>query len=181
MEKFYLPQLETERLILRPVNIEDADDMYEYSSKEEVVDFVTFPKHESVEDSKEAIKTFFLSRPSKAWPEAFAIVLKENNKMIGTCDFWPLSDEGCFEMGYVLNPKYWNLGIMSEAGERILDFAFNDYGVRRMELNHIENNYSSQKVALKLGFVYEGTKRKAVNFKNNYKDLLFYGLLEEEF
>ena len=181
MDKYYIPKLETERLLLRPVEIDDAKDMYDYASKDEVVNFVRFPKHKSVEDSKETIKKYFLNRPSKSWPEAFAIILKENNEMIGTCDFWPTDEEGCFEMGYVLNPKYWNQGIMSEASQRVLAFAFLDYGVRRMELNHIEDNLASKKIALKLGFVYEGTKRKSVKYKNNYKDLLFYGLLEEEF
>ena len=181
MSKYAIPRLETERLILRAVQIEDAQDMFEYASQDNVVDFVTFPKHESIHDSTEAIKNFFLNRPSKKWPEAFAIVLKENNKMIGTCDFWPVSGSKCFEMGYVLNPEYWNQGIMSEAAQCVLNFAFHDYGVRRMELNHIDGNIGSKKVALRLGFVFEGTKRKAVEFKSEYQDLLFYGLLEEEF
>ena len=181
MKKYYLPLLETQRLILRAVSLSDVEDMYDYASKDEVVDFLRFPKHKTLTDTENAIKTFFLNRPNKGWPQAFAIVLKDNNKMIGTCDFWPISDQGCYEMGFVLNPEYWNKGIMSEASLCILDFAFREYGVRRMELNHIEGNHSSKKVALKLGFVHEGTKRKAVKFKNEYRDLLFYGLLEEEF
>ena len=181
MDKYYIPTLNTERLILRAVTLDDAQDMFEYASQDQVVRFTTFPAHKDVEGSKEAIKEFFLKRPSRSWPEAYAIVLKENNKMIGTCDFWPTGKEGTFEMGYVLNPAFWNQGIMTEAGKEVLRFAFQDYGVHRMELEHLENNLASKKVALKLGFVYEGTKRKAYKFEGDYKDLICYGLLEEEF
>lgn len=181
MKKHHVPVLETDRLILRAVSLKDAKDMFEYASQDKVVKYTLFPKHETEYQSFDTIQSIFINRPSKAWPESFAIVLKENNKMIGTCDFWPVTGEGIYEMGYVLNPKYWNQGIMSEAGSKILDFAFNKYGVRRMELNHIEGNLSSQKVALKLGFIYEGRKRQAQKFEGVYKDLLYYGLLKEDF
>ena len=180
MSKYHIPRLETNRLILRAVSLADAADMHEYASDQKVTDFTAFPKHESLAETQSIIRTLFLSKPSQSKPESFAIVLKENNKMIGTCDFWPVQGDACFEMGYVLNASYWNQGIMSEASQAVLDFAFGDYGVRRMELCHLEHNLASQKVALKLGFVYEGRKRKALKFKNDYKDLLIYGLLKEE-
>ena len=180
MSKYHVPRLETSRLILRAVSLDDAADMHEYASDPRVTDFTAFPKHESLEETRNIIKNHFLSKPSQSKPESFAIVFKENNKMIGTCDFWPVQGEGCFEMGYALNSNYWNQGIMSEAGQAVLDFAFENYGVRRMELCHLENNLASQKVALKLGFVYEGKKRKALKFRRTFKDLLIYGLLKEE-
>lgn len=180
MSQYHIPRLETDRLILRAVALEDAADMHEYASDPRVSDFTAFPQHKSLRETKSVIKDFFLSKPSQAKPESFAIVFKENDKMIGTCDFWPVQGDACFEMGYVLHYDYWNQGIMSEAAQAVLSFAFQDYGVRRMELAHIENNLASQKVALKLGFVYEGKKRQAYKYKNEFKDLLIYGLLKEE-
>lgn len=180
MEKYHVPKLETERLILRAVSLKDAEDMFDYASQDKVTYFTLFPKHESVYASYHTIQSVFVNRPNKGWPEAFAIVLKENNKMIGTCDFWPVEGDGIYEMGYVLNPDYWNLGIMSEAGKKVVDFAFNNYGVRRMELNHLEGNFPSQKVALKLGFIYEGRKRKSQKVNKEFKDQIYYGLLKED-
>ena len=70
MDKYYIPTLNTERLILRAVTLDDAQDMFEYASQDQVVRFTTFPAHKDVEGSKEAIKEFFLKRPSRSWPEA---------------------------------------------------------------------------------------------------------------
>lgn len=181
MSNTKLPILETERLILRAVSVGDVDDMFEYASTEEVTQYTTFKRHRTKEDTCLAIQEVFLKRPVKGWPEAFAIVLKESNKMIGTCDFWPIAKNDVFEMGYALNPKHWNQGIVTEAGERVLKYAFEEYGVRRMELRHIDQNIGSKKVGQKLGFIHEGTKRKFIKVKSEYRDLEYYGMLKEEY
>ncbi|MBK2404711.1 GNAT family N-acetyltransferase [Erysipelothrix rhusiopathiae] len=174
--------LETERLILRPVVLEDADDMYLYARTYQVTRMTRFKPHQNVEDTKQVIKNVFLSRPQKGWPEAFAITLKNNGRMIGTCDFWPISEsEGVYEMGYALNPRFWGLGLMTEAATAVLDFAFNTYDVRRMELKHLKCNPASGAVARKIGFIEEGIKRQAAKFEDGYDDIVCYGLLKEEY
>lgn len=182
MEQKTIPTLETERLILRPVVIDDADDMFLYAKTYQVTRMTRFKPHQSVEDSKKVIEHVFLSRPKKGWPEAFAITLKNNGRMIGTCDFWPISaSEGVYEMGYALNPRFWGLGLMTEAASAVLQFAFESYKVRRMELKHLQSNPASGAVAKKLGFEQEGIKRQAARFEDGYDDLVCYGLLQEEY
>lgn len=182
MEQKTIPTLETERLILRPVVIDDADDMFLYAKTYQVTRMTRFKPHQSVEDSKKVIEHVFLSRPEKGWPEAFAITLKNNGRMIGTCDFWPISaSEGVYEMGYALNPRFWGLGLMTEAASAVLQFAFESYKVRRMELKHLQSNPASGAVAKKLGFEQEGIKRQAARFEDGYDDLVCYGLLQEEY
>lgn len=175
-------RLETERLVLRPVVMEDADDMYLYARTYQVTRMTRFKPHQSVEDTKQVIENVFLSRPSKGWPEAFAITLKNNGRMIGTCDFWPISaSEGVYEMGYALNPRFWGLGLVTEAASAVLDFAFENYDVRRMELKHLKCNPASGAVARKLGFIEEGIKRQSAKFDDGYDDVVCYGLLKEEY
>lgn len=182
MEQKTIPTLETERLILRPVVIDDADDMFLYAKTYQVTRMTRFKPHQSVEDSQKVIEHVFLSRPEKGWPEAFAITLKNNGRMIGTCDFWPISaSEGVYEMGYALNPRFWGLGLMTEAASAVLQFAFESYKVRRMELKHLQSNPASGAVAKKLGFEQEGIKRQAARFEDGYDDLVCYGLLQEEY
>ncbi|CAM2878877.1 GNAT family N-acetyltransferase [Erysipelothrix tonsillarum] len=182
MEQKTIPTLETERLILRPVVIDDADDMFLYAKTYQVTRMTRFKPHQSVEDSKKVIEHVFLSRPEKGWPEAFAITLKNNGRMIGTCDFWPISaSEGVYEMGYALNPRFWGLGLMTEAASAVLQFAFESYKVRRMELKHLQSNPASGAVAKKLGFEQEGIKRQAARLEDGYDDLVCYGLLQEEY
>ena len=152
MEDYKVPVIETERLILRAVSMDDAPAMFEYAHDEDVARYTLFGAHPTLEHTKEVIETVFLSRPSRKIPESFAVVDKKTHKMIGTCDFWPLKDEGVYEMGYALHKDYWGKGIMSEAGKAVLDYAFNNYPVSVMTLKHHIDNPGSGKVALKLGF-----------------------------
>lgn len=83
MDPYKMPILETERLILRPVSIHDVDAMFDYASRPEVAYYTLFKPHESVHETRNIIETLFLARPSKQVPEAFAIVIKEQDKWLG--------------------------------------------------------------------------------------------------
>ncbi len=93
--------LETEHLILRPVTLEDAEDMYAYASDETTTTFV-FERHLSVADTRENLAKYFLSQPLGK----FGMVLKANQKLIGTIDLRVDSDNRKAEMGYTLNKAY---------------------------------------------------------------------------
>lgn len=181
MDRLKVPIIETERLMLRPVTMDDAEDMFAYAGNVENVRWVTFPAHPDLESTKKAIEEVFLSRPQRQMPEAFAVVLKSNQKMIGTCDFVPRGHEN-YELGYILNQSYWRQGYMSEAVMAVLQFAFSQFGVRRMEVRHFKENIASQKVIEKVGFIYEGTKRQELaDTLGYYHDVCYYSILKEEF
>lgn len=181
MDTLKVPTIETERLILRAVSLNDIDDMFEYASDEETVQEVTFPAHTSKEMTKESIKEVFIKRPEKGNPEAFAIVLKDSNKMIGTCDFFKGYGSDTFEMGYILNKNYWRKGYAFEAAQAVLNYAFNEFGVRKMMIRHLSENVKSEGLITKLGFVYEGELRKAViNKQGTYSNLKMYSMFKEE-
>lgn len=181
MDNLKVPVLETNRLILRAVDLGDVDDMYEYASDAETVRDVSFPAHENKEVTRASINEIFLKRSEKGNPEAFAIVIKETGKMIGTCDFFKGYGSDTFEMGYILNKKYWRQGYAYEAARAVLEFAFNQFGVRRMIIRHLSENNKSEGLIRKLGFVYEGELRKAVSNKmGNYSDLKMYSMFKEE-
>ena len=171
-----LPIVETDRLILRPVTYEDAEDLYDYCSDVEVTKYLTFPTYKSMEDAYTSLDKFFLSRGDNL--EAYAIVLKENNKMIGTVD--PLAfHNGISEIGYVINRNYWGNGYMTEAVIKTCEELFK-LGIRRIEVCHHPDNMRSKRVIEKCGFVYEGLRRKYRKFGDRYFDLMFYSLFEED-
>ncbi len=182
MVLLYVPTVETERLILRPINVEDTDDFYEICSDSRVVDYLTYPVHSSVEVTKETIEKFFLTNPANGIPEAYVLALKENGKMIGTCNFVNLIHGDTAEIGYQLNYDYWGKGYMSEALEKVIEVGFNQLGLRRIEIAHAITNTRSQKVIEKAGFVYEGTCRKYIYDKINkeFVDCRHYSILKDE-
>ena len=182
MKHLKMPQLETERLILRPVALSDAQDMFDYASDAETVEWVSFAAHTSVEETADTIRNVFLTRQEKGNPAAFALVLKANGTMIGTCDFFKGYGDDVFELGYILNKAYWRQGLMFEAAQAVIQYAFQDFGVRRLMIRHYQENKKSQGMIEKLGFHYEGTLRKfALNKHQTYSNMLIYSILQEEY
>lgn len=181
VEKYYLPALETDRLVLRAVQREDALDMFEYASDFETTQYVLFDRHLDLAMTKEIIEEVFLKRPEKNMPTSYALVLKDSNKMIGTCDFFPSRYDN-HEMGFILNKAYWRQNYMYEAAEKILEYAFSEYGVRRMEIRHVASNLASAALIKKLGFILEGIKKSQVILEDgSISDIYEYRLLKEEF
>ncbi|HAO60602.1 MAG TPA: N-acetyltransferase [Erysipelotrichaceae bacterium] len=181
MLELFVPTIETDRLILRPIRIEDAQDLFDYASDEEVVKMLSWPRHETLERSVKSINEHFLTRPQRGIPEAFAIVLKENGKMIGTVDVHTVRFGDVGEIGYVLNRTYHNHGYMSEALKAAIPIWFTMTGFRRLEIMHNIINIASRKVIEKAGFIKEGVYRQLRSEKDGqYYDFPFYALLKED-
>jgi ribosomal-protein-alanine N-acetyltransferase len=181
MLKLKVPVIETERLILRPIELSDAQDMFAYASDEEVVRLLSWAKHETLQQTENSIRDYFLTRPDRGIPEAYAIIYKENDKMIGTVDVHTLRFHDVGEIGYVLNRNYHNRGLMSEALKAAIPIWFEICGFRRLEIMHNEINIGSRRVIEKAGFVKEGVYRKLNSEKDgNYYDFPFYALLKED-
>ena len=146
--------LETDRLILRAWEITDLDDFFEYASVEGVGEKAGWEHHKSKDKSLEILKMFIEEK------KVFAIVLKENQKVIGTIGIEELSEEldkdldnllGR-ELGYVLNKDYWNKGIMKEAVSKVVDYCFNTLKLNFLMASYFNYNIASKRVLENLNF-----------------------------
>lgn len=146
--------LETDRLILRAWEITDLDDFFEYASVEGVGEKAGWEHHKSKDKSLEILKMFMEEK------KVFAIVLKENQKAIGSIGIEELSEEldkdldnllGR-ELGYVLNKDYWNKGIMTEAVSKVVDYCFNTLKLNFLMASYFNHNIASKKVLENLNF-----------------------------
>lgn len=182
-ELLKMPTIETQRLILRPINISDVNDLYEYASDEEVTKYLTWKTHKSIEDSINVIENVFNKRVERGLPEAHALVLKANGKMIGMCDIVNLNlQHRAGEIGYVLNRNFWGQGLMVEACKEVIKLGFERFKLIRIQISHDINNYQSQRVIEKLGFTYEGIKRKAfIKWDGSITTIKTYSIIDEEY
>lgn len=175
-----LPQLDTPRLLLRKLKLEDAADMFEYASDPEVARDVTWEPHRSVEDSKAFLGSVvekYADRRTSEW----GLVLKESGKLIGTCGFvWWKPEHAKAEFGYALSRKYWRRGLMTEAAGAVMAFGFDKMKLHRLEARCIASNTGSERVMLKIGMKYEGLLRDVVYEKGGFKTLKLYSMLAEE-
>ncbi|MFC7678412.1 GNAT family N-acetyltransferase [Paenibacillus sp. GCM10028914] len=169
-------QMESERIILRPVLLDDAEDMYEYTSDEETTRFI-YAQHTDINQTKNLIANYFMKEPIGK----YAILLKECNKMIGTIEFRVHEYNKSGELGYTLNRHFWGKGYMTEAGNLILDLAFNTLDLERVFAEYDVRNSASGKVLNRLGMTYEGTRRRNHMVKGVLTDSVHYSILKEEY
>lgn len=146
--------LETSRLILRPWNLKDLDDLYEYASMEDVGIHAGWLKHDSIEVSQQILQNFIQSHCE------YAIVLKDINKTIGSIGIKneileKYKDLDQRAIGYCLSKDYWGQGIMTEAVNRIHQYLFDDVGVDLLWIEHFKGNDRSSRVIIKTGYHYE--------------------------
>lgn len=176
-----LPELETPRLLLRKLRLEDAAAMFEYASDPEVARDVTWEAHRAIEDSRGFLNSVIQKYAKKETSE-WGLVLKENGKLVGTCGFvWWRPEHAKAEFGYALSREYWGRGLMTEAAAAVIAFGFEKMKLHRLEARCITTNTGSEKVMLKNGMKYEGLLRDVVYEKGGFKSLKLYSLLKEEY
>ncbi len=148
-----IPKIDLGDIYLRAIEPGDYLDMFEYGKDSEVTKFLTWDSYETVDEAILAIKRVFLQRPKMSLPMAHAIIHKNNNKMIGTCDFFMIDwekREG--EIGYVLNREYWNKGFMTKTLCAVMNYGFRYLKLRTIIIKHLKENVASQRVIEKCGF-----------------------------
>lgn len=180
--------IETERLILRPFLKSDAEDAFEYLSKPMVNCFACM-KLNSLEEAKKAVDD-----RAKEKEYYFAIVLKENGKVIGEIDAMPENpapDEenavlDTFSPCWMLNKTYHGKGYAYEAAQAFFEYLFHEKGARRIYAYTEDYNVSSQKLCEKLGMRREGMFMEFVSFINDedgnpiYENTIQYAILKKE-
>ncbi|MEG0371171.1 MAG: GNAT family N-acetyltransferase [Clostridium sp.] len=174
--------LKTERLILRKWKEKDSSDLYEYGKSELVGPNAGWPPHKNEDESRQEIKDLIKNAYS------YAIVLKSENKVIGGISLHnripdeSLSHLNQMEMGYVLSPKYWGLGIAPEAAQCLMLYGFNELNLDLIWCGHFDFNPRSKRVSEKCGFKYR-FKAKEYLWLLDDKPVttLYYNIYKDEY
>lgn len=177
----HMPTLLTERLILRPMCVADALDMYDYAKRAELTKYLLWSPHPSPEYSKTFLK-FVEKRYRTGQFYDWGLVEKQSGRMIGTCGFTSIdTDHRKGEVGYVINPDFQRRGYAPEAAAKILEFGFVELGLNRIECRFMQENEASLKVMKKLGMTFEGYMRDAMYVKGEYRTIGVCSILKEEY
>lgn len=105
--------IETERLVLRPITEGDAQDIFEYCQNPNVGIHAGWKPHDSIEETREIMKTIFLGQES-----VFGMTLKETGKLFGTIGLMPdpkRQNDKAMMLGYAISEDYWGNGYATEA------------------------------------------------------------------
>ena len=171
------PNLETERLVLRRINSDDAKAILAIRSDDRVMQFIGRPKLNTIDEAKDLIEKIELSllqQEGISW----CITKKQNHTLIGTIGFWRLLKEHYrAEIGYLLHPDFQGQGIMHEAFAPVLKYGFEKMHLHSVEANVYPANFSSIKVLEKNGFIKEGYYKENYFFDGEFTDTAVYSLV----
>ncbi len=174
------PSLETERLILRQMTLEDTDFVFQHFGDAAVSQYLMDePPLTEYDQAREIIQ--FFCEPEEKTHNRWLMVRKSDHRSIGTCGFhkW---DKRYFraEIGYDLSPSFWGQGYMIEALRAVIASGFEHMRLNRIEaLVYIENDRSTQ-LLRRLGFKQEGVLRDYFYLDGKFYDHYLFALLQNE-
>lgn len=177
MEKYFL---ETERFILRKLEISDAKDISRICNNENIYKNMLFMPHPyELEDAVEFIQyaenCFDVDRFM-----VFAIVDKSTDRFYGAVDLTLSQMHKNCEVGYWIDEEFWNLGIATEVLKRIIVYMFSERNYHRVFAKHLSFNEASGRVMEKAGMTLEGTFRECYLKSGKYYDVKEYAIINEK-
>ena len=177
-------KLETERLILRRVRLEDAEAAYKnWCTSDKVSKYVLWEKHKNIEETK-ALYDIWVKDYENLDIYRWIVELKSTHEVIGTIDV-PSKRYLRFdvaEIGYCYSEAYWNKGYGTEALKAVIKFLFEEVGFEVIFAQHSTLNPGSGRVMQKSGMKYEGLLRSRIVDKDGIRnDIASYSITKEEY
>ncbi|WP_138436106.1 GNAT family N-acetyltransferase [Marinobacter shengliensis] len=177
LKELFFPVIETERLTLKPLAIDDSDSLLEIFSDPEVMRYWNTAPWTTIQDAIDFINE---SNDSMRRKESLilGVYLKSTGELAGKCMLFSYDIESKrAEIGFGLSRSFWGKGYIREAGEALIRYGFNSLGLRRIEAEIDPDNQSSAKALEKLGFSREGLLRQRWEVNGIVSDSAMYGRL----
>lgn len=152
MSIFITPVIETERLILRPLTVNDAEAVFEWTGDRRVAEYMIYPCHENIEVTREWLYSLADLENEYTW----GFVRKSDGKLIGSGGIRFKPKENVWNFGYNLRYDCWCMGYATESTKRMIEYAYSENNAREFVAEHAIENTSSGKVIEKCGLVFEG-------------------------
>lgn len=174
--------INTERLILRPFQYTDNEDMLVYwISDPNIQSMYSEPVYTTKQEVKELLDKYISSYELPDYYR-WAIIEKNSTICIGQIAIFLIDNKNHFcEIEYALGEKFHRKGYATEAVNSILDFYFNKVDFHKVQVCHKEGNIASQGVIRKCNFTYEGTLRDFFFMDGKYVNRLYYSMLKNEY
>jgi ribosomal-protein-alanine N-acetyltransferase len=150
MIKVELPVLETSRLILRPLSLDDLDAVFKWTGDPRVNKYMIYPLYKSPEDGREWLSHLYENEKNIY----YGFVCKETGELIGSGGMYYHEDIDTWRIGYNLACDYWKKGLAVEAMEKIIEYSRSKFDIKIVDGEFCVDNYGSRRVMEKLGMSY---------------------------
>jgi len=176
------PILETTRLVLRPITLDDAEFWVRNFSDPDVVELTAFEPPKDIEKAREEIATHCIKVFSENTGIRWGITINGSNQLIGTAGYYGWEKERGYHasLGYDLLREHRRKGLMKEALTTIIDFGFETMKLHRIQVMIDPRNDASIRLVERLGFKKDGVLREDQYFRGRFQDDVVYSILSRE-
>jgi ribosomal-protein-alanine N-acetyltransferase len=173
------PIIETERLLLRRIINDDVNEVFELRSNPETMKYIPRPLVKNTEDAFEHIAMIedkIVTNIGINW----GITLKDSSKLLGIIGYYRMQPGNYrAEIGYILLPEFHRKGIIPEAVNRLIRYGFDDLKLHSIEAVIDPENFASEKVLQKCGFIKEAHFKESEFYEGRFLDKVIYSLLDK--
>lgn len=176
-----MKKYETNRLVLREIQLEDAPLVEKYASDDQLAKTTLnvpspYPKGSAINYLTHTIES---QKAGKL--RILAVILKETNALIGLMSIGINITFQRGELGYWIGRPYWGKGYGTEAARKILEIGFNELKLNKVFAKAFLSNPGSYRIMEKIGLKQEGMLKEHVYRFNAFHDIVVYGMTVKDF
>ena len=175
-----LPEVKTQRLLLRPFRLEDGPEVQRLAGEREIASTTCSIPHPYLD----GVAELWISTHAAAYIEregvTLAITQKKTGVLMGAIGFNVNLKNGWAEIGYWIGKPYWGHGYATEALRALIPWAFATFPLNRLQACHFTRNPASGRVMQKAGMTLEGVLRQRVKKWGKFEDIAVYAILRHE-
>lgn len=162
--------LETERLILNPTTLADAEFIRILYNSPKWIEFIGDRKLNTVKDAENYIETKMLPQMERLGYGNYTIIRKSDGKKIGSCGLYDREGVNGIDIGFALLPDFEKKGYAFESVNYLKEIALNDFKLNQISGITSKRNKSSQDLLMKIGLKFE----KNIVLPNETEEILLY-------
>jgi ribosomal-protein-alanine N-acetyltransferase len=172
--------LEGESIYFKALSTNDAQEIHNYASDEDVSRFIGWKLMNTLDETREFVEEM-LRRESAGTHLYASVVLKATQEVIGTVMIFGFDKEANYaEIGYVFHKEHWGKGYGTEAVKLVSKFAFEELNLHKLNARVVDTNIGSSRILEKNGFELEGRFKDHYFIEGKYYDGLFLGKLQSK-
>lgn len=161
---------ETDRLILKPAEEQDADFFLELYNMPSFIQYIGDRNLRTKEDAENYITSRFIPQIEKLGFGNYVVILKEDHTKIGAVGIFEREGLDVLDIGFSFLEKYEGKGYAYESANKLKELAATDFGVHKISAITTKDNFSSQKLIERLGLKFQ----KMVTIPEDVVELMYY-------
>ncbi|GLY95400.1 GNAT family N-acetyltransferase [Actinoplanes sp. NBRC 103695] len=173
--------IRTARLTLRPVTLDDLDDVHSWQCRPDVVRWMLGARLRTREQSRASVIAMAGEDALRAEGDCLTLAAVTDAGVIGTVELvWRSQADRTAELGYVFHPGHGGRGLATEAAAALVDWGFDEFGLHRIYARCHGRNEASVRLMARLGMRQEARHVESYLFQGEWADQLVYAVLAHE-